>query len=243
MLLTIGTAAAFELCKTEAGGTCRWYVRAIPFAVSDATIGPVLPGELAYTFSEAAYPWEEALGFEMEFTYDGFTDVEVMEDDGVNTVFFSDNIYQWAENDQNPDTEVNAWTRKHVYTQSGEIVGFDLVLSSQAAFTAESEVAEDETDLLGVLTHEIGHALGLSHSLDPEATMYAEYDDGETWMRTLETDDVQGLWVLYADGWPEEVDTGSRLACSSTGASALSGLPTLSALLLFALKRRNPAAL
>lgn len=54
-------------------------------------------------------------------------------------------------------------------------------------------------DLLSVLTHEAGHFLGLSHSLDREATMRAVYDpsrDG-TSFRSLADDDVAGICEIY----------------------------------------------
>lgn len=54
-------------------------------------------------------------------------------------------------------------------------------------------------DLLSVLTHEAGHFLGLSHSLDETATMKLTYDptrDG-TSFRDLADDDVNGICTIY----------------------------------------------
>jgi len=36
----------------------------------------------------------------------------------------------------------------------------------------------DDYDLDSVLTHELGHWLGLAHTLDSSATMFAEYKEG-----------------------------------------------------------------
>ncbi|XVE68713.1 hypothetical protein DITRI_Ditri09bG0091300 [Diplodiscus trichospermus] len=54
----------------------------------------------------------------------------------------------------------------------------------------------DEIDLESVTVHEIGHLLGLQHSLEPNAVMYAYFDSGIT-KRKLHMDDVHGIRALY----------------------------------------------
>jgi len=49
-------------------------------------------------------------------------------------------------------------------------------------------------DLLTVAIHEIGHTLGLGHSDDPNAIMFASYSGPS---RTLGTDDIAGIQALY----------------------------------------------
>lgn len=51
-------------------------------------------------------------------------------------------------------------------------------------------------DLQGIATHEYGHALGLGHSADPNATMHATTQNGKS-HRTLESDDIFGVQSLY----------------------------------------------
>jgi len=48
-------------------------------------------------------------------------------------------------------------------------------------------------DLLSILTHEAGHFLGLAHSTDVSAMMYAHYESGAT---TLTADDVAGVCAV-----------------------------------------------
>ena len=52
-------------------------------------------------------------------------------------------------------------------------------------------------DVQNILTHELGHALGLGHSANTEATMYYSADLGETKKRDLHTDDLNGYWAIY----------------------------------------------
>jgi hypothetical protein len=54
---------------------------------------------------------------------------------------------------------------------------------------------DDDFDLTAVATHEVGHALGLRHSSDKNASMYATYHSGQ---KTLKELDVRGIKSLYA---------------------------------------------
>lgn len=53
----------------------------------------------------------------------------------------------------------------------------------------------EATDLLMVATHELGHSLGLAHSLDPGAIMYPYY----TGANQLGQDDIKAIQSLYGE--------------------------------------------
>jgi MYXO-CTERM domain-containing protein len=52
-------------------------------------------------------------------------------------------------------------------------------------------------DIQNTMTHEAGHSLGLAHSSDPGATMFATAPSGETSKRVLGADDLQGICAIY----------------------------------------------
>jgi len=56
--------------------------------------------------------------------------------------------------------------------------------------------ASPQIDLQSVALHEFGHALGLGHSTDSSAVMYASYMSG-TLKRTLQPDDLTGIRAVY----------------------------------------------
>lgn len=69
---------------------------------------------------------------------------------------------------------------------TGEIVDADIAVRTGLG-----------SKLQAVLTHEIGHALGLGHSEVKDSTMFWSYFDGQ---ETLHTDDIAGAHTLYPLG-------------------------------------------
>ncbi|RYZ09683.1 MAG: matrixin family metalloprotease [Myxococcales bacterium] len=83
-------------------------------------------------------------------------------------------------------------------TKTGELWDADIELNGVGATLTVGDPIQGD-DLLSVLTHEAGHFLGLSHSLDGAATMKSIYDparDGDSF-RSLAPDDVAGICAIY----------------------------------------------
>jgi MYXO-CTERM domain-containing protein len=86
-------------------------------------------------------------------------------------------------------------------TETAEIYDADVEINSfDATFTVTDDTDLVEADLLSVLTHEVGHFLGLSHAPQRAATMYPEYTPKDTHQRTLDADDQLGICDIYPPG-------------------------------------------
>jgi hypothetical protein len=99
--------------------------------------------------------------------------VEYNKDAGnANIVFFS---ADWPHSEA---THTYAITTTTFDPETGDLLSADIELNARDHdFTVND--ADVQADLLSVLTHEAGHFLGLGHSGDTEATMFAFYDEGD----------------------------------------------------------------
>lgn len=80
---------------------------------------------------------------------------------------------------------------------SGELLDAVIYINGELVPIKE-EPDEDEADLLALVTHEFGHALGLDHSREEGATMQAITQiEGMSKLRTINSDDKNGLCSLY----------------------------------------------
>ena len=110
--------------------------------------------------------------------------------DGVNSIFFV--TQDWPSR-----PEELALTYTHVDASTREILEVDIAINAaHHVFATESDPRA--FDLQNVLTHELGHALGLPHNHeDPEATMYPHIRAGEQAKRDLALSDERALLALY----------------------------------------------
>jgi MYXO-CTERM domain-containing protein len=79
-------------------------------------------------------------------------------------------------------------TDGEIFDADMEINSHDYTLSVDGA-----DAGAGSYDLLSIMTHEAGHFLGLAHSADPSAMMFAHYESGAT---TLTADDIIGICTI-----------------------------------------------
>ena len=131
--------------------------------------------------------------------------------------------------------------------KTGEILDADVEVNGTGGNITNGRPT-DGADLPSIITHEVGHFLGLDHSPKPSATMFITYKAGFGNLRVLDPDDVAGVCTVYppAGGYvagPQTVDivTPPLAGCAfAVAAKRGSGAGTLWAgLLLGALSVRT----
>lgn len=113
-----------------------------------------------------------------------------------------------------PDT---AGITETYHDTAGNILRADMHLNSQYDWTLGGALFDPSiVDVQGVITHELGHAIGLAHSRHRSATMF--FSGGDATLRSLDPDDVAAVCYIYGD---DEYISGG--ACDSCNQDAQCG--------------------
>lgn len=194
LALIASTAQAYTLKQTKAGNTVRWpgSVRQVELRLAPGAENLLPPGEVYAAVAMAVEAWR----------FQGVPDVVIAEGEPPaydpnrrgNGVYV---LHDWPFEDNRLAVTVTS------YMPSGELIGADVLVNGNVNYGLLPE-NEDEPlvlgmhDLAAVLTHEVGHVLGLDESEDSEAaTMWPYIRAGETHQRTLDLDDERGVIELY----------------------------------------------
>lgn len=165
-----------------------------------------------------------------------------------NAVIF---VGDWTARDHDPRAFAltTVWHDK----SNGRIVDGDMEINEERGSLGQCDVNNDcdvdsgckRVDLANVITHEVGHFLGLAHSNVEDSTMFDSAPVGETCKRSLEPDDIAGLCAAYPVGsLPDRCDpapnggygfSGPALADNCNCAAADPSGTALGSLILFAL--------
>jgi hypothetical protein len=118
-----------------------------------------------------------------------------------HVILFHDDV--WPHNDANNTLGLTTITFD---PDTGEIYDADMEINATVPLSVGDTVPPDGYDFDSIITHESGHFLGMAHSGDERATMFAHYAPGSTWMRVLSSDDVSGICAIYPPGGRRAVD-------------------------------------
>jgi len=138
------------------------------------------------------------------------------DDANANIVLFQDTKWKYTSVDNNL-----AKTTVTFDDETGEILDADIEINHAYNFFTISD-ENVQYDLESVVTHEVGHFIGLDHAVDPSATMNATYERGTIELRSIELDDIEGACAAYPSDRDAKCNTkpsgGLRDTCGKTAA-------------------------
>ena len=102
-----------------------------------------------------------------------------------------------------------ALTTVSMNKETGQIYDVDMEINGSAPLSLGPPAVPGRYDLRSIMTHEVGHFLGLAHSNIAGSSMSTNQPLGVNDLATLDTDDIAGICTIYP---PER----SEPACDPT---------------------------
>jgi hypothetical protein len=244
VLTCTDTARAFESRRTESGLHVRWQRASVPIRIAPAAPCGPSSAEIRQALEMATEAWR-GIGESPDVVAESGRPprepgYDPHEPDG-NGVYV---VCDW------PYGALLAVTVGSHDAYSGEILDADILINGDARLSVLHEPDEpDEAhgashrdfDLASVVTHEVGHVLGLEESGVRGATMWPTTRRGETEQRTLEIDDEEGIAAMY-QGAPGNVAVTACTAAPGRIGHARRGSLVMLLLAGIALARRRRRA-
>lgn len=167
----------------------NWTYNLNPASVPSSVVGSNLPSIAANGFAD----WAEASGQKVNFIRGADTTIAKSAYDGKN-------IIAWG---RTQGTALGV-TYVRYYTSTGQVVDIDTIMNKkfQWRWSNSSMCAySDAYDAENILTHELGHWMGLDDEYNAtnyqHATMYGYGAKGEVKKNTLTTGDKNGTFSIY----------------------------------------------
>jgi hypothetical protein len=209
LLFIPSTSAGYRRAEVESvvGRYLYWPERRIAYVVNERGCSDVPMSETLGAIERAFAAWAEPPCTDLSFVYEG-----IVPDDGTNLTLEkgsppdNQNLIVWGETwppagAGTISTYVPGLTTLLYDVETGQIMDADIDLNAQNFFwTTTDDPGQAATDIQNILTHEIGHLLGLTHSKEREATMYENTHQGEMDKRSLHADDELGICTVYPIG-------------------------------------------
>jgi hypothetical protein len=186
----------------------RWTSLPIKYSVTNRPADGVSAAQLQSAAAASFGSWSQATaGSALAASFAGFTNAEPVRDVGVTVIGFQ------AHQELERTLGVTTFTLDRT---TGALVEADIFLNSSFAWSVAPAGESNKFDVQSILTHEVGHLIGLGHSLLGETVLRPEggrrvvakrsvmfpiaYAVGTILDRTLQDDDIAGVTAMYPTG-------------------------------------------
>ena len=185
----------------------RWTSLPIRYFVTNRATTGVSAAQLQTAVAASFSAWSQVPSASVSASSAGFTNAEPVRDDGATVIGFQ------------PHPELERTLGVTTFTldkTTGALVEADIFLNSTFAWSVAPAGESNKFDVQSILTHEVGHLIGLGHSLLGETVLRAEggrrviskrsvmfpiaYAVGTILDRTLQDDDIAAVSATYPTG-------------------------------------------
>lgn len=183
-------ASAFDVLRHwNSTNITTWPSNSVSWTVSTSTMPGVQPADYVAAIQAAFDAWEDVTCSAVNFTYQGYASSNPQ--NGIH-VYVQEGQWDPSVGDaaaySQSDTSFNGNINSNVIVFNAVDIQWSVAAIDLSGYS----------DIQGVVTHEIGHSIGLDHSRHPDATMF--FSGGGVDLRTLSADDIKGACFLYPSG-------------------------------------------
>ncbi|MCB9557548.1 MAG: matrixin family metalloprotease [Deltaproteobacteria bacterium] len=188
-------ANAYNPMRTSSGKFLRWPLLPMKFNLTPRAATNATVAETQAAVRAAYKSWADVSCSNLTVSDKGVLSSNTRNGrDGTNTNVW---LSGWPSN-YGSSTLGITWTIFN--PSSGDMIDADTEYNPNAPWATDGD--RYSIDIQSVATHEIGHQLGLDHSVEKAATMFRSTGQGDTSQRSLHSDDIAGVCALYPAGGP-----------------------------------------
>ena len=182
------------------------WTKPVGYLITNRNVTGVTAAQLQTAVAGALTEWASPSNVQISSQFLGFTNLDPDVDDGFTVIGFR----------SRPDLDRTLGaTSFEIDAVTGQFIAADIFLNSFFEWSAAANGDSTRFDVASVVTHEVGHLLGLGHSalgetearpsggrtvLGKRAVMFPiAYPRGSVLDRTLQTDDIAGITDIYGD--------------------------------------------
>ena len=190
LLVAWQPVSAHVRITTFTGSMPRWIETVIPYSISEDGASQIPNGSEFVAVQAAFETWEAVESAAVDFQYQGTTPQSGVGLDGLNLVTFDD--------DSGLLGSTTLAATFSFFRRSGGELPFDesdIAFNPAHALTTSGE--SGRFDIQNIVTHEVGHLLGLDHSGLISSVMAPFAVINQVDQRTLSYDDIAGISGIY----------------------------------------------